>query len=216
VTLRNQNGLLNQIRVLRKAGALYMQVMMLTPSCGSKVYVETYTSGLAYESVDGVKVEPYFVDGNHVVASRDPHPWRKQLNILAAYLYFYNPVRFLIALVLPKSRIPLADADTRPPSSDKPDVPRRSSLGRIILRKIRVHLGDAAVQAFGMWGSVQTFRRTFSWALRLMRGNIVRHTRVPASRIPMRSVDENPASHALPGTPTRKPKDKVPVTSSAD
>jgi len=221
VTLRSQSGLLNQIRLLRKAGALYMQVMMLTPSCGSKAYVETYTSGLAYKSVDGVEIEPYFVDGNHVVASRDPHPWRKQLNILAAYLYFYNPLRFLIALVLPKSRIPFSAADTRPPSSGKPGSRRRGSLLGTIRRNVRAHLSDAAMQAFGMWGSIQTIRRTFSWALRLMRGNIVRHTRVPASRIPMRGVNEAPASHALPGTPpsthaSPDPKAPVPVVASSD
>ena len=221
VTLKDQSGLLNQIRLLRKAGALYMQVMMLTPSCGSKVYVETYTSGLAYQSVDGVPVEPYFVDGNHVVASRDPHPWRKQLNILAAYLYFYNPVRYLISLVLSKSRIPFADADTRPSSSREHGSPRRREFGRMFLRKIRAHLGDSAVQLYGMWGLAHTVRHTFSWALRLMRGNITRHTQVPGSRIPMRGVNGNPASHALPGTPTLQeaspePADGVPVTSSRD
>ena len=43
------------------------------------------------------------VDGNYVIASWHRQPWRKQLNILAAYLYFYNPLRFLYALVRPKS-----------------------------------------------------------------------------------------------------------------
>jgi hypothetical protein len=45
-----------------------------------------------------------------VAASRHPHPWRKQFNIMAAYLYFYNPLRFLYALVRPKSALYLADA----------------------------------------------------------------------------------------------------------
>jgi hypothetical protein len=31
-------------------------------------------------------------DGNHVIASTHRRPWRKQLNLLAGYLYFYNPV----------------------------------------------------------------------------------------------------------------------------
>ncbi len=200
-------GLLNQARLLRKAGAVYMQVMMLTPSPGSKLYVDTYTSGLAYQSVDGVAVEPRIVDGNYVVASRDPNPWRKQCNLLAAYLYFYNPLRFLIALLRPKSKIPLVDAETSPAASDEQLPPRRSKLRRRILRKMKAHLGDSAVQLFGMLGLAHTIRYTFAWALRLMRGNIKRHTQVPASRIPMRSVDGGPASHALPGTPTppRKP-----------
>jgi len=82
-------------------------------------------------------------------------------------------------------------------------------------------LGDSAVQLFGMWGLGHTIRYTFAWTLRLMRGNITRHTQVPASRIPMRSIDGGPASHALPGTPTPQhaslePRDRVPVASSRD
>ncbi len=37
-----------------------------------------------------------------------------------------------------------------------------------------------------------------------MRGNIKRKTSVPASRIPMRSPDGGPATHALPGAPDGK------------
>ncbi len=199
-TLKGQSGLLNQVRLLRKAGALYMQVMMLTPSPGSQLYVEAYTSGLAFKSVDGIAVEPHIGDGNHVVASSDPKPWQKQFNLLAAYLYFYNPLNFLIALLRPKSKIPLADAETRPVAPGQ--QPRRSGLRRRFLRKMKVHLGDAAVQLFGMWGLGHTVRHTFIWALRLMRGNIKRHTQVPTSRIPMRGIDGSSASHALPGTPT--------------
>jgi len=214
-TRKEQRGLLNQVGLLRKAGAVYMQVMMLTPSPGSKVYVETYTSGLAYKSVGNIPVEPYIVDGNYVVASRDPNPWRKQFNLLAAYFYFYNPLRFLIALLRPKSKIPFADADTSPPSS------RPSKLRRRVIRKISVRLGDAVVQLFGMWGLWHTVHHTFAWALRLMRGNIKRHTQVPASRIPMRGIDGGPASHAMPETPTPQhtslePKDRILVASSRD
>jgi hypothetical protein len=50
------------------------------------------------------------LDANYVVASEDRRPWRKQLNIMAAYLYFYNPLRLLVALVQPKSKLYLADA----------------------------------------------------------------------------------------------------------
>ena len=221
VTRTGDGGLLNQVRLLRKAGAVYMQVMMLTPSPGSKLYVETYTSGLAYQSVDGVAVERRIVDGNYVVASRDPNPWRKQFNILIAYLYFYNPLRFLMALLRPKSKIPFADADTSPPSPGKRASPRRRKLRRRVVRKIGVHLADSAVQLFGMWGLGHTIRHTFAWALRLMRGNIKRHTHAPASPIPMRGVDGSPASHALPGTPTPQhaspePKDRALVASSHD
>ena len=194
-TRKDSSGLLNQIRILRKAGAVYMQVMMLTPAPGSKLYVETYTSGLAYQSVDGITVQPHIVDGNYVVASRAAKPWQKQINILTAYIYFYNPLRFLIALVRPKSKLPLVNVVV-----DVNVKTRRSKLSRRIWRKSRGYLGDAAVQVFGMWGLIHTIRRTFVWALHLMRGNIKRHTQVPASRIPMRSTDadNNPPSHALP------------------
>jgi len=102
------------------------------------------------------------------VASGHPQPWRKQLNIMAAYLYFYNPLRFLVALVRPKSKL---------------------------------YLADAFLQLLGMWGLTHTIRRTFGWAVRLMRGGIRRRTGVPTSPIPMRSVEGGAASHALPGTP---------------
>jgi hypothetical protein len=83
---------------------------MMTPATGSKLYSEAFTSGLAYASVAGRRVESYMLDANYVVASRHPHPWRKQFNIMLAYAYFYNPLRFLWALVRPKSKLYLADA----------------------------------------------------------------------------------------------------------
>lgn len=103
-------GLLNQVKLLRKAGAASLQVLMMIPSPGSKLYDTSFESGLAYESVGGKRVEQRMYDGSFVVASKDPAPWRKQFNILAAYLYFYNPLRLLIALVRPKSRLYLADS----------------------------------------------------------------------------------------------------------
>ncbi len=103
-------GLLNQVRLLRKAGALSMQVLMLVPATGSKLFTGTYTSGMAYESVGGRRVEEHMLGGNYVVASNHAKPWRKQLNILIAYAYFYNPLRFAISLVRPKAKLYLADA----------------------------------------------------------------------------------------------------------
>jgi len=191
-------GLLNQVRLLRKAGALYMQVMMLTPSPGSKSYDDAYTSGLAYESVNGVAVEPRIVDGNYVVASRHPRPWAKQLNLLAAYLYFFNPLRLPAALLFPKSKIPLADAETTPNAKHRP---LRRRLLRRVSRKARAHLADAFMQMFGMWGLVYTSRGPLGWCWHLMRGKIRRYSRAPTSRIPMRSPDGGPAGHALPAAP---------------
>ena len=45
-----------------------------------------------------------------MLASHAAKPWRKQLNILIAYAYFYNPLRLLRALVLPRSKPYLMDA----------------------------------------------------------------------------------------------------------
>ncbi|MCA9243423.1 MAG: hypothetical protein KDA32_05680, partial [Phycisphaerales bacterium] len=103
-------GLLNQVRLLRKAGAVSMQVLMLVPATGSKLFGGTYTSGMAYDSVGGRKVEEHMLGGNYVIASNHPKPWRKQINIWLAYMYFYNPLRFLVALVRPKSKLYLVDA----------------------------------------------------------------------------------------------------------
>lgn len=103
-------GLLNQIRLLRKAGAVSMQVLMLVPATGSKLFSGTYTSGMAYDSVGGRRVEEHMLGGNYVIASHHPRPWRKQVNILVAYAYFYNPLRFLTALLRPKTKVHLADA----------------------------------------------------------------------------------------------------------
>ena len=96
VTWKSNQGLLNQLGRLRKAGALYTQVLMLTPSPGSKWYEDTYTSGLAIAEVNGTAVEPHIVDGNYVVASKHPRPWLKQLNLLAGYTYFFNPLRLVV------------------------------------------------------------------------------------------------------------------------
>lgn len=103
-------GLLNQARLLRKAGAISLQVLMMTPATGSKLYEGAFTSGLVFDSVAGRRVEQYMLDANYVVASNHAQPWRKQFNIMAVYLYFYNPLRFLIALIRPKSKLYLADA----------------------------------------------------------------------------------------------------------
>ncbi|MCD4825027.1 MAG: radical SAM protein, partial [Phycisphaerae bacterium] len=165
------NGLLNQVRMLRKAGAMSLQVLMISPATGSKIYAETYSQGLVYRSAGRKQIEPYMIDGNYVIASKHSQPWRKQFNIMIAYLYFYNPLRFLIALLRPKSSL---------------------------------YLADSGMQIIGMYGLALTIRRTLRWAFRLMHGEIKRHTSVPASPVPMRSVDGGPASHALPGTPTRE------------
>jgi len=96
------DGLFNQIRLLRKAGAISLQVLMITPSAGSRLYEETFESGMVFESVGDRKVEDCMYDGNYVIASAQDRPWRKQLNLIVAYTWFYNPVCFLIELCRPR------------------------------------------------------------------------------------------------------------------
>ncbi len=103
-------GLLNQVRLLRKAGAVSFQVFMMTPTIGSRIYEQAFTSGLVYERVGGRKVEQRMFDGNYVIQSAHGKPWQKQINLMAAYVYFYNPLRLLGALIRPKSKVFLADA----------------------------------------------------------------------------------------------------------
>ncbi len=92
-------GLLNQVRLLRKSGAPTLQVLMITPSAGSKLYESTFTSGQVFKTVGGRPVEAYMYDGNHVIASHISRPWKKQLNLFIAYLYFYNPIWFVAAVL---------------------------------------------------------------------------------------------------------------------
>jgi radical SAM superfamily enzyme YgiQ (UPF0313 family) len=98
-------GLLNQIKILQKAGAASIQVLMLNPSPGTKLYEGTFTSGQVIDRAGNRRVETHMLDGNHVVASLHRRPGIKQLNMLLAYLYFYNPFRLLGLIFSKKTRI---------------------------------------------------------------------------------------------------------------
>jgi len=103
-------GLLNQAHILRKAGAVSFQVLMMTPAMGSKLYEEAYEKGLVFRKAGGRDVEFYMQDANYVVASGETKPWKKQRNLILAYCFFYNPLRFFKALFFPKSRQYFADS----------------------------------------------------------------------------------------------------------
>ena len=92
-------GLLNQIRYLKRAGAVSVQVTFLMPMVGSKGYERSFEEGLVMRRVGSVDVADYQFDGNHTIASRSRHPWRKQLNVMLAYASFYNPLRTVRALL---------------------------------------------------------------------------------------------------------------------
>ncbi len=103
-------GLLNQVRLLRQAGAASLQVLMITPSAGTKLYESTFAGGQVFDRVAGRRVQPYMYDGNYIVASLHKSPWRKQLNLMAAYAYFYNPLGLARALLQRRSKVGLKPA----------------------------------------------------------------------------------------------------------
>ncbi len=86
------SGLLNQARYVFAQGAVSYQCTYLGPAIGTRDLEPALTSGGVYERVGGSPVPNAFQDGNHVVASHHPRPWRQQLNLLWAYVSFYNPI----------------------------------------------------------------------------------------------------------------------------
>lgn len=104
-TRRGDYGIVNQVNQLRRAGAVSVQVLMITPALGSKLYRETYESGQVFASAAGRPVERRMHDGNHVIASHAPRPWAKQVNLWLAYLAFYNPVNLVAALRWRKTKL---------------------------------------------------------------------------------------------------------------
>jgi len=97
-TWRGLYGLLNQVRFLRRAGAASCQVTLLTPWVGSQGYEQPFYDGLVLSKAGGLPIEQYQYDGNHCLATVDAHPWRRQVNMLAGYAAFYNPLNLLLAL----------------------------------------------------------------------------------------------------------------------
>jgi len=90
---------------LRKAGAVSLQVLMMSPAAGTKLYEQAFTGRQVIKSAGGKVVEPYMGDGNYVVASSHKEPWRKQFNMLIGYASFYNPLRLVATLVGKKSKL---------------------------------------------------------------------------------------------------------------
>jgi hypothetical protein len=44
-------------------------------------------------------------DGNYIVASKHARPWRKQINLLLGYLYFYNPLWLAVAVMRRRTKV---------------------------------------------------------------------------------------------------------------
>lgn len=102
-------GLVNQVRYLRKHGAISIQITSLTPAVGTNHFDKPYLDGHVFATVAGERVDEARIDGNHVVATSEDKPWRKQMNLIFGYGAFYNPWNLLMAMVRPKKRLSGAD-----------------------------------------------------------------------------------------------------------
>ncbi len=92
------SGLVNQARYLFERGAVSYQCTYLGPAAGTRDFEPAAKAGAIFQRVGGRPVPQAFQDGNHVVASKHPRPWRRQLNVLQAYAAFYNPLNTLRVL----------------------------------------------------------------------------------------------------------------------
>ena len=96
---RGLAGLLNQVRFLRRAGALTCQITLLMPMVGSSGYEEAFRDELVFSRIGSQPVEDYMYDGNRCICTRSKRPWQRQLNVLIAYAAFYNPLNLLRAVL---------------------------------------------------------------------------------------------------------------------
>ncbi len=87
-----------------------MQVTAITPAVGTRSYEANFENGFVFDSVGNRRVLQYQFDGNHVIASSLPEPWRIQLNVLLAYAAYYNLVNLGRSLVRPSNNLYLAGA----------------------------------------------------------------------------------------------------------
>lgn len=92
------SGLLNQARHVFNQGAVSYQCTYLGPAVGTRDFEPAATAGAIFRLVGGKAIPQAFQDGNHVVASKHPQPWRQQIGMLRAYAAFYNPWNTLRAL----------------------------------------------------------------------------------------------------------------------
>lgn len=89
-------GLLQQVRFVRRCGGGALALFHHTPALGTRSYEGAFEKGLVFERVGRDRVEPWRFDGGHVVSGGEPAPWRRQLNLLAGYAAFYNPLQLLL------------------------------------------------------------------------------------------------------------------------
>ncbi len=92
------DGLLNQVQHVRNMGAVSYQCTYLGPAVGTKDLEPAAEARAIFKRVEGRLVPQAHQDGNHVVSSVHSRPWRQQMNLIRAYIAFYNPLNTLRAL----------------------------------------------------------------------------------------------------------------------
>jgi radical SAM superfamily enzyme YgiQ (UPF0313 family) len=97
-TWRGLRGLLNQVRFLRRAGAISCQITLLTPLVGSRGYEAPFQEGVVLSDLGDLPVDDYLYDGNHCICTRSSRPGLRQMNMLLGYAAFYNPLNLLRAV----------------------------------------------------------------------------------------------------------------------
>lgn len=91
-------GVVDQARFVFDMGAVSYQCTYLGSLVGAKMFEGAVTSGTFITKVAGRDVPEAYWDGNHVTTTRHDDVWRRQVNLLAAYFGFYNPLHLLKAL----------------------------------------------------------------------------------------------------------------------
>ena len=92
---RDLRGVTDQARFVYQAGAVSYQCTYLGAAIGTRLLDETIPKGTLLLRVGGQPAPDAYRDGNHVMDTRHKDVWKRQLNLLAAYASFYNPVHLM-------------------------------------------------------------------------------------------------------------------------
>ena len=91
-------GLANQIAFLREAGAVTVQCTAHLAAVGTREFDGLMESRRVISHVNGREIDDVLHDGNHVTMPEGEQAWKRQLQLLAGYAVFYNPLNLLRAL----------------------------------------------------------------------------------------------------------------------
>jgi radical SAM superfamily enzyme YgiQ (UPF0313 family) len=98
-------GLADQVRFLRRAGAVTLQCFVHTPAVGTREYEGLYDAGGVIARAGRYPLPERMIDANHVVVGAAAGAWKRQLQLVAAYATFYNPWNLLQTWRTDRSRL---------------------------------------------------------------------------------------------------------------